>query len=121
MFWCENNDLVYKWGSESFSIKYLCLSTGKTRNYWIDFVVYIKQPKEKWFVEVKPHKQVMEAIRFGKRLKKMKTNSQKKNFTLKNKTAAKNYSKWTYAKKVAKEKGCVFKIITEKFLKNTYK
>lgn len=121
MFWCENNDAVDSWGSESLSVKYFCLETGKQRTYWLDFVVYLNNPKEKWLVEVKPSKQVNEGIRFGKRFRNMKTEAEKKNFVMRYKASAKNYSKWVHAKSVAEQKGYKFKIITEDFLNKTYR
>jgi hypothetical protein len=114
MKWCEHTDRVVNWNSEPFSIKYICLETGKERNYYIDFSV-ITQTPETWIIEVKPHKEVLEAEKFGKIYHKLGEIERKK-FVNANKVAAKNYSKWKHAKQICEERSWKFIIVTEKFL-----
>lgn len=115
MVWCELKDFVTSWSSEPFETEYLCLATGKTRNYWIDFIVTIDKP-ETWLIEVKPSKEVQQAERFGKIYRALDSDIEKKRFVMSNKTAAKNWSKWLSCNKFAKSQGFKFVIVTEQFL-----
>lgn len=118
MVWAEREDRVKKWISEPFSLEYPCLLTGKIRHYNIDFVVDYSTEigeDEKWLIEIKPSKEVKEAINFGRTLKLITSPEAKKAYTASNKIAAKNYSKWTYAKKYCEERGYRFIIVTEQW------
>lgn len=115
MHWCEVSDIVARWSSEPFSIKYLCLNTGKQRNYYIDFTVTTTKP-EVWLIEVKPVHEVTEAERFGNKWQRLQNLKEKRRFADANKRAAKNWSKWQHAQKVCNDRGWRFIIVTEKFL-----
>lgn len=114
MKWCEITNRVLNWNSEPFSLKYICLETGKERNYWIDFTI-ITQTPETWLIEVKPHKEVLEAERFGKLYHKL-SDVERKRFVMANKVAAKNWSKWSHARKICQDRDWKFVLVTEKFL-----
>jgi hypothetical protein len=115
MFWCEHNDYVKHWSSEPTAIKYTCLETGKTRNYWVDFCITTIND-ELWVIEVKPAYEVNAAKAFGKKFNLLKTEQEKRRLVLSNKTAAKNWSKWQHAKAECEKRGYEFKIVTENFL-----
>lgn len=116
MYWCENDTYVKSWSSEPFAINYTCLLTGKTRKYWIDFVVKTIK-SEVWLIEVKPLKEVNEAKAFGAKYKALNSSPvEAKRLIAANKTAAKNWSKWQHAKKQCEQQGFVFKLVTENFL-----
>lgn len=117
MKWCENNPNVKNWTSEPFSVPYLDLSNpNKTRNYWIDFVVWMNDGSCLW-VEVKPFTQVQAANNFGKQYREYEKSQDKLAFANYHKTEAMNYSKWTHAEKYARDKNAKFMVITERFLK----
>ena len=115
MLWCERMEHVVSWSSEPFTIPYLCLETGKTREYNIYFIVHTDK-QEKQLIEVKPLKEVNDAEQFGKMLKLIIDPVAKKRYTMANKVAAKNWSKWTHARKLCTDKGWRFMIVTERFL-----
>ena len=118
MKWCETADDVVSWGSEPFSIRYVdpTQSKQKYRNYWIDFTARL-QNNAKWWIEVKPWKQVEEVNRFKRIYESLRTSTQKIAFAKEHKTAAMNYSKWVHAKEAARQQNAEFKIVTEKTLK----
>lgn len=118
MKWCELTDDVVKWSSEPFCIPYADPTSEKykMRNYWIDFTTIVSNG-QKWYVEVKPWKQVQEVNNFKRIYEAFRTSKQKIAFAKEYKTAAINYSKWMHATEAAKKQNAVFKIVTEKTLK----
>lgn len=118
MKWCENTDEVVAWGSEPFSIPYSdpTSSRPKKRNYWIDFTTRMVNG-QKWWVEVKPWKQVDSVNKFKRIYESLRTSSAKLKFAIEHKADAINYSKWMFAMEAAKKQNAVFKIVTEKTLK----
>lgn len=116
MKWCEWSNIVVQWKSEPFSVQYICLETGRSRNYWLDFSIVTKDD-EFWLIEVKPIKEVDEAKQFGSLYNSLENEVDKKRLVHSRKIAAKNWSKWQHAKRIANEKGWKFKLVTENFLK----
>lgn len=117
MYWCENNDNVKTWSSEPSAVNYICLETGKTRKYWLDFAITTAND-EVWIIEVKPLREVNEAKAFGAKFRQLTNESEKKRLVLANKVASKNWSKWQHAKRQCDDKGYKFKLVTENFLNN---
>ena len=59
MRWCDTNDSVLEWGSETVIIPYVSPVDGKIHRYFVDFFVKIKNKDgsiQKYLVEIKPEK-----------------------------------------------------------------
>lgn len=101
MRFCDNNDHILQWASESISIPYRHPLTGKMTMYVPDFLItYCNKRNElkAELIEIKPKKQsVIEG--------KMKDHERA--------VVAINYAKWSAAEKWAKRNGMTFRVITE--------
>ena len=108
---CDKNDKVLKWASEPFSIPYYDTIKCKNRQYYIDFVVSIKEGEvlKNYLVEVKPYKQTLEPNT---------KNRKKRSALLYEKIMWENNAncKWPAAREFAKNHGMEFIIITDKDL-----
>lgn len=59
MRWCDTNDSVLEWGSETVIIPYVSPVDGKIHRYFVDFFVKIRNKDgsiQKYLVEIKPEK-----------------------------------------------------------------
>jgi len=101
MRFCDNNDNILQWASESIVIPYRHPLTGKTTNYIPDFFITYRTKHNKMcaeVIEIKPKKQsVIES--------KMRDVDKA--------IVAVNYAKWDAAQKWCKRQGLVFRVITE--------
>jgi len=101
MRFCDNNDNILQWASESIIIPYRHPLTGKMTNYIPDFFITYKTKHNKMcaeVIEIKPKKQsVIES--------KMRDVDKA--------VVAVNYAKWDAAQKWCKRQGLVFRVITE--------
>jgi hypothetical protein len=108
--WCDTNSSVLEWSSEPFPIKYFDYSTNKTRRYFPDLFLKIKDKNNNiktYIVEIKPEKQT----------KPPKQRSRKtKTFLNEMATYQKNVSKWTQAQEFCDKNNIIFKLVTEKEL-----
>ena len=107
--YCDLNENIIQWGSEEFFIPYRA-PDGKTRRYFPDFIIKVKENSGKvktYVIEVKPFKQT-------KPPKKRKQVS--KSYLYECKTYATNQAKWEAANEWCKDKRIEFKIITEREL-----
>lgn len=111
MIWCELSQRIKKWTSEPQAIPYTCPESGKTRDYFIDFIVQMSNG-DKFVVEVKPYKQMLDAERFSAQASRMQKLPQ---ITAVNRVAAKNDAKWKHAKLWCNQNNYKFIIITENF------
>lgn len=106
--WCESNDDVVRWSSESVVIPYICKTDGKPHRYFMDVKVKFKNGKT-YLIEIKPEIQTQPP----------KTQTRKtKKYIKEVMTYAKNISKWEQAEKYCERRGWEFKIFTEKTLKS---
>ena len=101
MQFCDNNDHILQWASESISIPYRHPFTGKMTNYIPDFlVVYAdkhgRQRAE--LVEIKPKKQSIIESKASNRDRAV---------------VAVNYCKWDAATKWCRRQGLTFRVINE--------
>jgi hypothetical protein len=101
MNFCDNNNNVLEWSSESIRIPYRNPLTGKHSTYVPDFLVvyqnkHFKQVVE--LIEIKPKKQSMLT-------EKLNSNERA--------TVAINYAKWEAAIAWAKRNHIIFRVITE--------
>ena len=105
--WCENNDNVLEWTSESNVIPYRNPNTGRLHRYFVDNSVVIKEGNNitKYLIEIKPKKQTICP----------KTSNRKKRSTMiyESKMYVKNMAKWEAAEKWCKKHGYKFLILTE--------
>ena len=54
--WCESNNEVVKWSSESVVVPYICKTDNKLHRYFTDVKVKFKNGKT-YLIEIKPEKQ----------------------------------------------------------------
>ena len=106
--WCEANDEVVRWSSETVVIPYRCKTDNKMHRYFMDCKVKFKNGKT-YLIEIKPECQVLPPVKGKKR---------KDKFLKEVLTYGKNQSKWEQAEKYAKNRGWEFRIFTEKTLKS---
>jgi hypothetical protein len=109
--WCDSNQKVVSWSSESIYIPYYDPVKQKTRRYYPDFTIKYKTSRNKFvkfLIEVKPYKETI-APKSTKR-KSEKTRMYEQTTYLTNK------AKWKAAEDYCKKFGYVWKILTEKEL-----
>ena len=102
MTFCDTNDNVLHWASESMSIKYKHPFTGKPTNYIPDFFVVYKNKHGKTIaevVEIKPKKQSIIESKVASAKDRM--------------VVAIDHAKWAAANAYCKSQGLVFRVITE--------
>lgn len=101
MAFCDNNENILQWASESVAIPYRHPFTGKMTNYIPDFLVQYRDKNNNVItelVEIKPKKQSVIESKASQHDKMV---------------VAINYAKWDQAQKWAKRNGIRFRIITE--------
>jgi hypothetical protein len=102
MTFCDNNDNVIRWASESIRIPYRNPLTGKSTIYVPDFFVVYQNKHGQTIaevVEIKPKKQsLIESKKASARDRAV---------------VAINHAKWLAAKAYCKQNGLVFRVITE--------
>ena len=102
MMFCDNNNSVIKWASESIRIPYRNPLTGKQTIYIPDFFILYENKhgrKHAEVVEIKPKKQS---------LIESKTASARDRAVV-----AVNHAKWQAANAYCKSQGLTFRVITE--------
>jgi hypothetical protein len=101
MRFCDSNDNILQWASESISIPYRHPLTGKMTMYVPDFLITYRTKNNQMraeLIEIKPKKQsILES--------KMSANDRA--------IVAVNYAKWDAATKWARRQGLQFRVITE--------
>lgn len=134
-WWCDHNPNILHWASEPIGIKYLdpaanieyCMKHNinpqdphnwKMRTYYVDFWIeeqdMLTGELVRTFIEVKPYHETIEP-------KPILANASLKEHKAYNKAALTyitNKAKWDTAERVFAERGCKFKVITEKDLKD---
>jgi len=101
MRFCDTNDHVLQWASESIVIPYRHPLTGKMTNYVPDFLVVYRDKNNTMkaeVVEIKPKKQSIIESKASNRDRAV---------------VAINYAKWDAATKWARKNGLTFRVITE--------
>ena len=101
MRFCDSNDHILQWASESISIPYRHPVTGKMTMYVPDFLITYRTRDNQMkaeVIEIKPKKQsVVESKASAKeRL-----------------VVAINYAKWDAATKWCRKQGLIFRVVTE--------
>jgi len=101
MRFCDTNDHILQWASESIAIPYRHPLTGKTANYIPDFLITYRtrdNTVQAELIEIKPKKQSVIESKMSSRDRAV---------------IAINYAKWDAATKWARRNGMVFRVITE--------
>jgi hypothetical protein len=101
MKFCDDNDHILQWASESVSIPYRHPITGKQTMYVPDFLITYQNGNGKTvgeLVEIKPRKQSVIEDRQSQRDRM---------------AVAINYAKWDSATKWASRQGLKFRVINE--------
>jgi len=101
MRFCDSNDNIVMWSSESISIPYRNPITGKQSMYVPDFLIQYRNKRNQTvteLIEIKPKKQ---SIIESKASAKDKA------------VVAVNYAKWEAASKWCKRQGIAFRVVTE--------
>lgn len=110
MKWCDENDSILEWGSETVIIPYISPLDRKIHRYFVDFFVKVKNRNneiQKYLIEIKPEK-------FTKppEIPKKKT----KKFIDEVLQYGVNDAKWKAAFEFCKDRNLKFMILTEKDL-----
>ena len=101
MRFCDTNDHIIQWASESIHIPYRNPLTGKQTIYVPDFLVMYRSKGNKVIaelIEIKPKKQSVLESKASARDRAV---------------VALNYAKWDAATKWCKRQGLTFRVITE--------
>ena len=111
MIWADTNPAILKWSSEEVIIKYFDPTTNKTRKYYPDMLIELKNQDnqiKKYLIEIKPYRQT----------KPPNPSPKKKTRTWLNECATyeKNVAKWNAAKLFCEQNGLEFMIVSEKEL-----
>ena len=109
MKYLDDNDGVVWWASEEMNVKYISPVDGRVHRYFPDFVVKVRRKDNSstiFMLEVKPEAQTK--LRQPKKVTKQYVNEAA--------TYAVNQAKWKYAEEFCKDRGWVFRVVTEKDL-----
>lgn len=101
MRFCDNNEHILQWASESIIIPYRHPLTGKMTNYIPDFLITYRTRDNRMVaevIEIKPKGQSIVE-------EKMKSRDRA--------VVAINYAKWDAATKWCKKQGLLFRVVTE--------
>jgi hypothetical protein len=101
MRFCDSNDHILQWASESIAIPYRNPVTGKMSRYIPDFLVSYRTKDNTMraeLIEIKPKKQSVVESKMNSRDRAV---------------VAVNYGKWAAAQKWCKQQGLTFRVITE--------
>jgi hypothetical protein len=101
MRFCDSNDNILQWASESISIPYRHPVTGKNTIYIPDFLITYRTKDNQMkaeVIEIKPKKQSV-----------LESKASAKDRTI----VAINYAKWDAATKWCRRQGLTFRVVTE--------
>jgi hypothetical protein len=101
MKFCDDNDHILQWASESVSIPYRHPLTGKQTIYVPDFLITYQGSNGKTIgelIEIKPRKQSVIEGKMSERDRAI---------------VAVNYAKWSAAEKWARRQGLSFRVLNE--------
>lgn len=109
--WCDRNDNVLSWSSESIVIPYKNPVTNRVQRYFVDNYITLKEGNkiQKYLVEIKPYCQTIPPILEGTRKRKRTLIYEKQRWI-------QNQAKWEAAKTWADKHNAKFIILTEKDL-----
>lgn len=105
--WLDDNSAIKTWSSEEVVIPYRCKTDGRLHRYFVDIKFELNDGRI-FLVEIKPKKETLPPKNPGKKTKRYITEVM---------TYAKNISKWEAAKEYANDRGWLFEVWDEDFLK----
>lgn len=111
MKWCDFHPQVKRWSSEEVVIPYFSTMDGKHRRYFMDFYIELDNGTV-YLWEVKPYEQTKPPKPPTRQSPAAKARFAEAIYTWKV-----NLDKWNAADKHAKDKGWIFKVMTERGLK----
>lgn len=106
--WCDRSPAVVRWGAEVVIVPYMSEVKGRKSRYIVDlYVEFVDRHgvMHKELIEIKPYAQTQKPVKKSK---------SKNTFIQESLTFQNNQEKWEAATKYAKERGWVFRILTEK-------
>lgn len=106
--WCDSNDRVVEWSSESVIVPYISPLDNKQHKYFVDnHIKYMKKDGTiaRYLIEIKPKRQTVPPVDSKRK--------RKTSLLYEQATWAVNTAKWAAAKAFAKSKGYEFIILTE--------
>ena len=101
MRFCDNNNHIITWSSESLAIPYINPITGKATRYIPDFLIQYRNKANQVvteLIEIKPKKQSILESKANNRDRAV---------------VAVNYAKWDAAQKWCRHNGLTFRVVTE--------
>jgi hypothetical protein len=114
MQYCDLNENIIEYGSEEIVIPYFDTTTKKTRRYFPDFFIVVKEANNiirRYIIEIKPSRQIQQPKEPKRRTK---------NWLYESVQYERNICKWNAAKIFCEKNGFEFKIITERELNIKY-
>jgi len=110
--WCDDNDDIKSWSSESVVVPYRSQVDGKNHRYFVDLKITFNNGRTV-LVEIKPKRQT-------KPPEKNKSGSKRtsRRYLKEAMTYGTNTSKWKYAKAYAEDRGWEFQVWTEDTLRD---
>jgi len=110
MIFLDNHDSIISWSSEEIVVPYYWEFDMKMHRYFPDFLVTMKtnQGVVRMMIEIKPYSQTIAPVKTGRK--------RERTFLMEVETYTKNIAKWKAAEQYCKERGWLFRIITEKEL-----
>ena len=111
MRFCDINENIVAWGSESIKIQYFSTVDNRTHTYFPDFIIQVRKQDgtlKTQIIEIKPFRETNPP--------KMSRNRKVKSMIREANTYIVNQAKWSAAKEFCKTRNWDFIIITEKDL-----
>ena len=111
--WCDNNENVLEWASESVIIPYVSPFDQRIHRYFVDNTVVLREGDNtvKYLIEIKPKRQTRPPIT-------KKTNKKQSTILYEKATYVINQVKWAAAKQWCEKHGHKFLLLTEDELFN---
>lgn len=110
MKWCDFSPMVKRWNSEEIVVPYLSKLDHRMHRYFMDFYIELENGLI-YLWEVKPYEETQVP-----KTPKRNTPATKARYLEACFTHQKNRDKWLAADKYAKERGWIFKVMTENAL-----
>ena len=109
--WCDRNNKILEWSSESVVLPYVSPKDGRVHRYFVDGTVKLQTASEvkKYLIEIKPSKQTVPPKQHG--------NKKKSTLLYEQIQWATNSAKWKAAQAWCKKNNYKFLILREKDLR----
>jgi hypothetical protein len=111
--WCDDNDDIKSWSSESVVVPYRSQVDGKLHRYFVDLKITFNNERTV-LVEIKPKRQTKPP----EKKKSGRSTRTSRRYLKEAMTYGTNTSKWKYAKAYAEDRGWEFQVWTEDTLRD---